>query len=205
MKNIRFVTAVLLATQSLRQKPFSVFNVTDTLRKQVNAGEISFSDRSPETVDGIGTFRVDHNEVKAVFQELFKEKVIGGLTPKNMGSYVQYSCDAGSSAKFSPRKAFDNFVSLVSGPKYNVTKNEGTLTKASPTVNPPSSLQHRVVKDKVQDYISGRIGTLVTLKEIQSRFKGIYLTCETYAKICEELGFKIEKPGSHVSKWFIEV
>lgn len=184
-KSVRFVTAVLLAVGELRSSPFSAYSITRKLRDDVNSLALSFLDKSPETVDGIGTFRVVHEEVKDVFRELLSQSIITGLDVQNRGGYLEYSNSTNTQS--------------VAVPIAQLTKpSVAPLTQVS-NVNVNTDLQQ-----KLMAYLSNRKGQAITMKEIQSRFKGTYLTCNDYAKTLISRGLKVHNQGPP-SRWTVVV
>ena len=180
MNNIRFVTAVLVAVGELRTVPFSVFNITTKLRKQVNAGELTFTDKSPETIDGVGTYRVDHQEVREIFYELTKNNIITGLKSRDTGLYIEFSSDIPATCTSSS--------STVQGQMTRV----GQVVQPTPTVLPCDAS----LRQKVQDYLKGRTGQSVTMKEVQSRFKGVSKTCREWSQLVADIGLPVNTSGT---------
>src|SRR5581483_3101057 len=99
MRQLLFNTAVILAVGELRSEcsHFSIHDVTQRIRNKVNPGEWAFSDRPQETVEDIVTYRVDHEEVKTIFNDLYANGILTNLTRQHNGSYYEYS-DATPSA-----------------------------------------------------------------------------------------------------------
>ena len=194
MNNLRFVTAVLVAVGDLRTAPFSVFNITTKLRKQVNDGELAFTDKTPETIDGVGTYRVDHQEVREVFNELRRSNVLTGLTSRDTGSYMEYAND--TTAQVVPSPTTTGMVTCagqVVQPPINPRAGHTLLSVvAQPTALPPDA----ALRQKVQDYLKGRSGQDVTMKEIQSRFKGVSKTCQDWGKLIADMGLPVNTQGT---------
>ena len=182
---IRFVTAIALAVEQLRSSSFSAFNVTKKLREQVNAGDIEFSDKSPESVDGQTTFRVDHEEVRSVLNELYNLKVVSGLQRRDNGRYLEYvPC---TSSPVTP---------VIPSPYLNIV----TTSSPVPTPLPPDAL----LRQKIQDYLKGRRGQRVTMKEVQSRFKGVDKKCNQYGALIASMGIPVNTGGTP-SAWFVTI
>jgi len=53
---------------------------------------------------------------------------------------------------------------------------------------------------KLRDYLKGRAGQRVSMKEIQSRFKGTTLTCKQWADLVANVGLSVDSRGP-VSTW----
>lgn len=248
MKNIRFVTAVLLAVGEVRKAPFSVFNVTQLLRQQVNGGQLAFTDKSLEDVDGINTYKVEHSEVKEVFNELERNNVVTGLASRPNKGYIEYYPSVKSDVPAIPTSSVSGVVpsdgkqltaqdikaATQASPKVTITVNADRLNKinkmfptvvpnsalpnalkqlVAPTVNQPVSKPTVVaslptdasLKNRLQDYLAGRQASNVFMKEIQSRFKGVQLTCEQYANLVNQIGFVVDKSNQYPSKWSVAV
>lgn len=227
MKNLRFVTAVIAAVGSLRSSPFSAFTITSKLRDEVNNGELSFIDKSSETVDGVGTYRVDHSEVRSVFRELLDNAVITGLKARqNPAGYLEYSNDTASVSPTQNQQpqpvpkplaptlpTFDTiFPPLPKGFAANakfVAGNPDPNTCVGLPLDLKTALnQHYLDNEfaqKVQEYLNGRKGVPVTMKEIQSRFKGIYKTCKQYADIVAGLGLPVQGGDVPVSQKYVQI
>jgi len=186
MTNVRFVTAVALAVQHLRAiAPFSAHNITTYLRDKVNCGELTFIDKSTEDVNGQTTYRIDHGEVRDVFRELLHNQLVTGLRSRNAGGYMEYveKQDAAQPAAF------------VQPPPAFVAANQSTSTITT------TSVGNNDLHQKIREYLKGRHGN-VTLKEIQSRFKGRTETCQDYATVLGQMGITLYKAGA-LSKWYV--
>jgi hypothetical protein len=179
MKNILFTTAVLLAVGELRQSgSFSYFDVTKKLRDQVNQGQVAFSDRDLEDVDGVSTYRVDHNEVKTIFNDLWENDVIVNLDKSYTGRYWQFS---------------NTTTSVASAPNNAVaTSTSVTAAVRNPTQDPLSQ--------QIVNYLRSRVGQPTTMKQIQSRCKGVNKTCGDYANLVIKLGYIVSNAHLPVSQ-----
>lgn len=187
-KQARFVTAVLMTIGELRQSPFSAYNITKRLREQVNAGDLAISDKTPENVDGQTSFRIDHNEVKDVFRELIHHGVVTGLTSRGAGAYIEYSNDVTPQIVASPTASVAvTCAGQVVPPPF--TPPAPVFVNAKQTID-------AALRQKLQDYLTGRIGQPVTMKEIQSRFKGVYKTCQEWGKIVSDMGLTVDTTGT---------
>lgn len=178
--NIHFVTAVALAIEGLKSSaPFSAFSVTQKLRQQVNGGEIAFTDKTPEDVDGTNTYRVDHEEVRSVVNELYNLKVVTGLQRKDNGRWLEYY------------------------PVGNPVPAPVPVQAVTPTPTPqPTALPvDAALRQKIQDYLVGRKGQKVTMKEVQSRFKGVTKQCNEFGALIASMGITVNTSGTP-SKWF---
>jgi len=66
-----------------------------------------------------------------------------------------------------------------------------------------SSVTHLAIKNYVKNQLEK--GYLPTLKQIQSRMKGSYLTCSQIKVICEQLGFLVQETDkATLSNWVVE-
>lgn len=206
MKNLKFPLAVLVATKDVASNnpSFSVHDVTKKLRAMVNAGELSFTDRAQEDVDGINTFRVTHDDVKESFNEIWANDVVT-LNRRSGGSgYFLYELSQPVTSSIqglqSPPIFFDgkNPVPVVACGSKGLAV-PATLTPAAISSKPLDTfaLQVNAYINNVQND-----GRSLTLKQIQSRFKGIYKTCTEYAAIVEALGFGLHKSDpKYPSTW----
>jgi hypothetical protein len=194
-KQIRFVTAVALAVSELRKSPFSVFNVTERLRDQVNSGDVAFLDKPTAVFNGATTYAVEHTEVKEVFQELMRAQIIKDLSVRNAGNYLEYSEGQPSSpvaTTVQPTTLFPNPAALVA-----------KIFQPAPARSVSTALGNSF-DNKVRDYLNNRRGQTVTMKEIQSRFKGVSKTCKEYSDIVANLGFSVDTKGTP-SYWTVNV
>lgn len=199
-KQIRFVTAVALAVSELRKSPsFSPLDITKKLRGQVNDGEIAFSDKEQEVIDGITTYCVKYDEVKEVFRELLHFVVINDIGHRNNPiGYIEY---------------YDSNPQLVASGQVTLSPAPApAVVIRAPVVSAPLSLNSAKYSvpylgfiNDVKTYLAGRIGQLVTMKEVQSRFKKVKgVTCARYATMLESVGFKLAKSGGS-STWSIQM
>lgn len=188
--NVRFVTAVALAVEALRSAPFSAHNVTTWLRTQVNAGDLSLIDKAKEDVDGADTYFINHDEVRNTLRELVENKVITDLTARDTGRYIEYSnagrCNAVAGAV--------TCAGQVVQPPF--VQPPPVFVNAKPTALPPDA----ALRQKLQDYLKGRMSQNVTMKEIQSRFKGVNKTCKEWAELVANIGLTVNSYGP-VSTW----
>jgi hypothetical protein len=180
MKNLLFVTAVLLAVGELRQtKPqgFSVHDVTTRLREQVNQGDISFTDKSYEDVDmsdgtTLNTQSVEHSEVKALFNDLYANGVITGLDKSYATGYITY---VNRPAQIAP--AGTTTQPSVAG--VSPIGSNSVIVTTGKAQGPFPTINNSLTQDKIRQYLSNTPkGQPRTMKQIQSRLKGYLATCE---------------------------
>lgn len=190
-KNLTFTTAVFTAAQQLRKNSFSIYDVTRRLRSLVNDGSIVLSDRVPQDIDGSQTYSIAHEEVKGVFYELIENGILTGLDKRDNGTYLLFF-----------EKPVVDAVIAMSAPSA-----PPVAPIQSPVVMPTPLPDDAVLMQRVQDYLSNRSGSNVTMKEIQSRFKGIRKTCDEYANLVARLGYPIDSWGrnSTPSRWTVTV
>ena len=199
MKTLLFSTAVLLAVGDLRQlKPqgFSLYEVTRRLREQTNKGEIAFSDKSIEDVDGIQTFRVVHDEVKAVFNDLFENGVVSNLKKSwdRNGGFFVFVNDSAPATTPAPTPV------ATPTPASTPTVASSLVTSTAPL----PTIHNTDVVVKLLAYVQGiPSGAYRTMKHIQSRFKGIPLSCEEIAKKLVSLGYHVENSTAPFSRQYV--
>lgn len=168
MKNILFSTAVILILGELRKKgPFSVHDITKSFREKVNNFEFGLKDRQQEIINNGFSYRIDHEDVKQVFYDLLDNGVISNLTQTFNGTFNVFENSSTQPVKV---KATINLIPTVAPSRYS------KAVKAYP---------------EILDYLSGRKGQKTTMKQIQSRFKGISRTCADYADIMVALGYLV--------------
>lgn len=162
MKTITLTTAVLAAVKAFRGDIFSIFNITRSIREDVESGtyELTGSGRT-----------VYHDDVKAIFEELM-DNVYGS----------QYQTrDSG--------RGYREFQLIVQGqtaqcPAPGCT-NPVTTSCATPSC--PQAVQPLdAVRDNITQYL--RDNGPRTMKQIQSRLKGFSTTCEDLATYLSKLG-----------------
>lgn len=233
-KTVTFTTAVILTVGELRKAgPFSIYNVTSLLRNKANCGDYILSDKTQENVHGVQVYRIEHSDVKALFNELLDNGVLSNLKVRNVGAYNEYSNDVSpapvSVAPTAPTTVTKVFTNIVDNTKKaydallqkaNVaspsaiyitgiapqaqasvqkTLTQGSYPVPSVSFSLPSNFDNQLI-----DYVEGQ-NREVTLKEVQSRFKGIKLTCEEYAKKLSQLGYVIVNNGPSVSKHIVQL
>lgn len=187
MKNTILATAVLLAVGELRQAgKFSVLNITKKLREWANTGELELSDRTPEDVNGVNTYRIEHDEVKTIFNDMYNNSVIINLSRGFNGSYYEYA-DNGSASTVSSTSGWPKaIIAPRSYPKQPFV----TKQTSDPFVQ------------TILDYVSScrSSGKSVSMKQVQSRFKGVSKTCQEYADILVRAGYVLSNASSPVSR-----
>lgn len=188
MKNLLFVTAVILAVGELRQsKPqgFSVHDVTTRLRAQVNQGDISFTDKPFEDItltDGstLNTQKVEHNDVKALFNDLYGNGVLTGLDKSYATGYITYVNRPSAQSQVTTQPA----VSGVSVQGSSIAVATPKAQAAFPTIN------NQLTQDKILNYLNNTPkGQPRSMKQIQSRLKGYLATCREIHTFLTNKGF----------------
>lgn len=193
MKNLLFITAILLAIEELRQtKPqgFSTWEVTNRLREQVKNGEICFTDRQTEQVeiDGayVDTFRVDRDEVRSIFNDLFANGVLKGLdkTYNRGGGYLLY-------VNRPPQAAPQGTATQPPVSGVTVTPTSiSVVTAAVKSQGPFPTINNPLTQDRIIAYVhNSPSGLPRTMKQIQSRLKGHLATCEEIHKFLTSKGY----------------
>lgn len=198
MKQTLFSTAILLAVAELRQAgKFSAYDVTRKLRDQVNKGELTFTDRTTEDLDGVQTYRIEHDDVKDIFNDLWSNDAITNLSRKHNGNYWEFSDAAALKPSFvggiGPVTRLTLTPVTVCGANGNPLTTQVVTSRATVTSKDPLTSQ-------VIDYLRGRAGTPTSMKQIQSRFKGVTKTCEEYAKLLIGAGYIISNSNLPISQ-----
>jgi hypothetical protein len=194
--NILFVTAVYLAANQLIKKgnPFSIFNVTKSIRDDVNNGSLVIDDKEKVMLGGKQVSDVQHDDVKRAFIEMYDNGAFPGLGNRMSADYM-----------------YREFVpSCLSSPINSTVSN--TPVSAPQPVTPQPVVKiclapQRVfskVQTKVQAYISSK--GQPTMKQIQSRFKKAKFTCLQLADILGKAGYKITKTHpEYPSFWTVQL
>ena len=188
MKNVLFQTGVLLAVNSVRvsQPTFSIFDVTKSLRNLVNSGTFGFSDKQPTTLAGVSTYFVDHQEVKVIFEDLIASGAVKDLTESNNpGGYREFS---DTIKQMAPKAVFTKpYI-----PKPTIVSNTAPASSS-------------VFDAQLNQYVKNRSqsGFTTTMKQIQSRFKGVGFTCDDYVNIVLRLGFMVKRTDLPVSQQYV--
>ncbi len=157
-----------------KRQAFSAYDITSTLRRQVNEGFTAIENRATENVSGLQTQRINHDEVRSLVRSV----------ANNVGSYQSRMNSTYLLWEPLPVAAVAT-ASKPSGPTVTITP---TTTVA--TITYPLS---QIAKPLVA-YIS-RNGPR-TLKQIQSRFKvenGPQLTVSQLADEATKAGLRIDK------------
>lgn len=181
MKQLSFVDAVkeAVANAISAGNPFSIHDITNSLRTHVNDGSLEFTDRNIEDVDGINTYRVDHQEVRNEFLSLWNAGQIDA-TRKPNGSFMLYTPDSQS---------------------------QPVAINHSTTVATNRGNTQNINVQKLKDYLNNALARgedKIEMKKIQSRFKDVTgVTCEEYADVLENLGYSINNSTASPSKWVV--
>jgi hypothetical protein len=193
-QTIKFYTAVLVTIRDLAkyQQKFSIYELTTKLRESVNNGGILFSDRDTEDVNGVNTYRVEHDDVKDIILDIYNTQVVELIRTYN-GTYYEYAVKLAQLAPVSTSVSQSNVVTKVTS--------SPTTQPAAAQANPIKVL---VPNMALVDYLFGRgTGSVVTMKQVQSRFDTVRgVSCVDYAKQVEDHGFKVDKTRSKFpSNW----
>jgi hypothetical protein len=184
-QQMKFSTAVLVAVRDVAaaQPKFSVHDITKALRESVNQGDVAFSDRTTEDVNGVDTFRVAHDEVKEYFNDLVGSGVLN-LNKRHNGNYFEYSDNGAVSS-----------TSAASAPISSTPKNASVPTNGKTDLSA-----------KIKAYLDGRgSGSVVSMKQVQSRFDDEKFTCADYGAKVQALGYMLDNSSPHPSKWTVTV
>lgn len=170
MKQITLTTAVLAATKNFRDDIFSIYNITRSIREDVESGDYEI----------VGSGRtVLHDEVKAAFLELMEHVYGNEYQTRDSGrGYREFQ-------RISKTQA-----AQCSAPGCSNTATTSCAAPACPQVAPQTSQTTSSfpndVKKSITDYLS-KNGPR-TMKQIQSRLKGFSCTCEDLATYLGNLG-----------------
>lgn len=160
----------------------TALDVTQTLRNQVNIGQLRFCDRHKENVDGTFTFRVTYEEVRDEIASLFNAGemtgYVKGYDTQNGYSFTIYKLD---SASILPPTAAATPTAIASG------GTSFTTTGALPDY-----------RKLIADYVSQHPN--VTVKRIQSRLKRTPLKSDEIIRFAQQLGFSVQNATPHPSK-----
>ena len=87
------VTEALVTEFVAAKKTFSVFEVTEELRKRVNAGTITLDKAETGTVhvDGVEVAKVDHGKVKGIVHDLFGTGKLASYDRTHNGTFWAYA------------------------------------------------------------------------------------------------------------------
>jgi hypothetical protein len=182
MKSILLSTAVLLAVGELRQlQPtgFSIHDVTKRLREQVANGDVEFSDRHLEMINGQMTFRVDHESVKTIFTEYLDQGILTGLdkdySPAGFRIFVNRPAVVVQNS--TPTIPVQTGSPITQSPQaVKVTNSPATPQKAGKVF---PTIHNQLTQDAIRNYLTNTPrGQVRTMKEIQSRLKGFSVTCQ---------------------------
>lgn len=136
--------------------------------------------------DGITTFRVSHTDVKEVFNEIWANDFVP-LSRKHGGAYWLYELAQPQSI---PTALSTVACGLGGAPV-------PTTILASPSTRPST-----IDTGKLTDYLDNNPGC--TLKQVQSRFKGVTKTCLGYADLIVSLGYALNKNNpDYASTWTV--
>ncbi len=163
MNTISLNTAVLVAIQSLvaSQKSFSAHDVTKKIRELSNSGQFSIANADTQELDGVEYEVIEHSDVRSIVEELWVSGVCeySGLARKFNGQFYEYF--------------------LEDKPRVSVTAGVAQPSPVSPAGYSPKI----PVIQKIEDYIHNRGSA--SLKQVQSRLKGLNLTCQDIGKIIQ--------------------
>lgn len=151
MKQISTTTAILLAINEFGDNPFSIYNITKSIRKSVR----------DETYELRYYFDdVEHDSVKSYFLELVDSGLLDDYYVRNNPNGYREYC-----------KTILNVIPSSTVPRKTLDVTSTVQNAMSTTVLPTD------VQLKIYTYLKGR-GYSATMKQIQSRLKGHSYTCQ---------------------------
>ena len=154
---------------------FSAHQVTEEIRRQTNAGEyfVEDADMRPD-----GKLEIIHDEVKSVIDSLYQAREIE-CDKKFNGTYFVYS------------PLNDDLDDLVDPSLLGVTQSSQSQSQP-PQVKPDYSVDDEK-KDIIVGYVARKLkeGEQPTLKQIQSRMKGIPILLQGIADVLKEEGYML--------------
>jgi hypothetical protein len=196
---ITLATAVLLTIKEFATKPsFSAYDITSAIRDKVNSKAIELNDVKIFIYRGQPTADIPHFRVNTLVREFTDNKLVD-LTFKDNGSFREYSAthiDTSAPKVPTPTPISYGIFSLpLPNPK------APSVPKAA--LNIPQQNAALPANNSLTVYLDGKVGTQVTMKQIQSRFDSIRgVSCKDYANRVESLGYSVHKNGSP-SKWTV--
>ena len=192
MRTLTFDQAIdtILADLMTEKATFFAYFVTTTLRRQVNRGEVEFSDRFIENIDGQLTFRVDCADVLRSLHEVME------VSPE----YETY--DVGGHVKFRPAKqaksvAGGNAIDHPATYKYEVLGADNPRNPPKMPLAPVAGLPLKPIPRlelrnmRILDYVSRHPDA--TIKRVQSALRGISVSSAEIADVCEAAGYTVER------------
>ena len=175
MKQITLTTAVLAAVKNFRDDVFSIFNITRSIREDIENGDYDIIKGNP--IGANGKTQVLHADVKDIFIELLDNVYGNDYSVRDSGrGYREFQRTVAvgqTQTQVQPAKC----------PAPGCT-NPNTTSCAAPQCPQASPLD--CVKDTITSYL--RSNGPRTMKQIQSRLKGFTTTCEDLATYLENLG-----------------
>ncbi len=198
MKTLHLAIAILTRINHFHalKTDFSAFDITRSLREKVSNGEYDISDVDKDTFGGQLVSVVEHESVKDIVKELFKEDLIPDYTPKNFfdsakgRSYVKYSFSNGAATQ-------------------PITASAGLAAPASavsaPKVTAPAPAPSNAVWDKAVQYVKNRGTAPTSMKQIQSRLKGNSVTCKEIAGEFIRRGWTVKHFSNNISESYVRV
>lgn len=196
-KNITFQTAVMLTAKELagNQKSFSTHDITISMNNKVKDKLLVFKDRNTAYI-------VNHFEVINIFNELFLFELLPfkyvGFNSKGEQefSFIYLSTEPPAPKLSSPESfaTYNCCSSTASSYCGSKVKNRTTET-AIPQPSTDTISMKNVLAAKLRKYISANHSSIypISMKHIQSRFKGEPYTCRDYSNLCLTIGFRLER------------
>lgn len=195
-QKLQFQFAVLSVVTDLFGKNFSAYDVTLALRGKVNNGEIELVDAQREDVDGVNTYRIERDKVREIVSQLYT----ADLLPQYKRDYA--------------RAGGNTYRVYVYDANLPVNPTPVSTPQVLPTSSVPAQLPAKVgpvaltpqnqadIEAKILAYVKNQsaLNSLPTLKKIQSRLKGIAVTCGELEGIVKRLGLVVTHNNSVQSR-----
>lgn len=181
MKQLLFTSAVaaVVAAFTSAQNSFSAHDVTRELRRQANTGEVDLLDLTRENVDGVpNTFRIEHNKVR---EEVAAQ--LGALR----GTYER-DFSRGYTLYRPKANAYATLATSVPTAPVNLANAPLTTFGVGSTATPDPDRSKKVSIYLIRKHGAG---DNPSLKQIQSRLKGDYVTCSELADLVKTLGYQV--------------
>lgn len=167
-------------------KAFSAFDITKALRKEINEKRIALDDRPFGDVNGVNTQFVKNDEVRGVVRKLVDAN--SNYYRDFNGDFIIYKPNASGVLAAAAQAPVKSAPVSTAVPAPVVTHTPTAVVKTG--IFTPSS-QTGVSSVKLLAYVDSKKNP--TLKQIQSRFKGISTTVRSLETLVRSSGLRIDR------------